>query len=105
MSYWDKLPEHVINKIMLYDSHPCADMIKNNHNMLIQSHIYYDDDDDNDEINFSDLYFDNQERIYDRCFKTYGYKWLSKTRRRSVRSVGRYHYNKKHFTTDYIWYS
>jgi hypothetical protein len=37
MNYFDKLPEHVINKIMLYNSHPCADMIKKG--------IRYTDDD------------------------------------------------------------
>jgi hypothetical protein len=37
MSHWDKLPEHLMNKIIMYNSHPCAEMIR--------KALRYEDDD------------------------------------------------------------
>ena len=76
----NKLPNEIINKIMLFNSHPVADLFKEvaiplSENLNRQIYPSYNSDDDDyfcyaDEMSFAEYFFFDrrEEQTYKRCY-------------------------------------
>ena len=90
------IPECIFHKIMLYNSHPVANLLKANIEMVKAS-----GKNNYGSSSYSDMYFNCMEQYLHECNKTNPY-YLSNTKRKLI-SYGRYPYNLKHLTNDNVW--
>ena len=92
------IPECIFNKIMLYYSHPVADIVKANIEVIQLSGR-----NNHGSSTYADMFFNCKEHYFNECWKTKGsYLWLAKTKRKYI-SSGRYPYHLKHLTNEHIW--
>ena len=91
------IPESLYHKIMMYNSHPVADLIKTN----IQT-VKASGNNNYGSSTYADMYFNCMEKHFNECFKRKSWLWLSKTKRKFIGS-NRYPYNMKHLTNEHIW--
>ena len=92
------IPENIINKIMLYNSHPVADMVKMNIETVNKSGR-----NNYGSSTYADMYFNCMEIYLNDCLKeTGGCLWLTKTKRKYI-CMGRYPYYLKHLTNEHVW--
>ena len=90
------IPETIFNKIMLYNSHPIADIVKTNIETVTTSGR-----NNYGSSTYGDMYFNCMEHYLKECFDADPY-YLSKTKRKWIRN-GRYPYNLKHLTNEPVW--
>ena len=92
------IPEELFHKIMQYNSHPVADLVKAN----IQT-VQASGQNQYGSSSYSDMYFNCMEEYWRKRFKQGSWLWLSKTKRAQI-SSGRYPYHLKHKTNERVWF-
>jgi len=96
------LPEHIINKIMLYVSHPVADIVKESMETVTALCKNTCRDSYGETSTYSDMYFNCMEQYLNKRMNKDCY-YLSNTKRKWI-SNGRYPYSLKHLTNAPVWY-